>query len=151
MGIFRLESNSQYIIERPAHESKLFTFIKDTKAEEEIKLGIKSGSAIDVTGSIVEFKYLPEKGRIDRRNRSRRDISNMRAARFASVPEEANSINLDDDDTNEKFDTKDVKNLVGGKTVLTGDSNQVLTQTYLIQDDESQATILKVHLVARLS
>jgi len=40
--------------------------------------------------------------------------------------------------------------IVGGKTVLSGDSRQVLFQTHQIVNDESKAATILIHLVAKV-
>jgi len=132
MGTFVIDGHSAYTIERPITTNRKFTFRlqpNDNIAQDYSDDGGK--------GSIVELKFMPLRPRASKlasRRKRKLDVSKKKQSKASDTNNETTRDDEEDD-------------LVSGKTVLTGYSNQVVWHAGAVVNDEVQPILITFRLV----
>lgn len=143
MGKWRINAHSEITVERPAHNQRKFTYVKENSWQE-VMGGIRQGSS---DNGLIEVRFIPEARVYDAINFDDIPDPSMRSFNYSSE----NSLGTRAQSYNESLSfsnksTNDAGFAVGG-TVLGDDSSQRFGDASRIIEDEQRAITKRVRLV----
>lgn len=143
MGKWRLNGDSEILIERPAHNNRRFTFVKDNSWQAGMS-GVRRGAD---TNGLVEVTFVPERVYVRSNNTYYgQGITNNNISYKTNRIAESNSLQSNFDSFNGSGLTNSL-NYSSGATVLGDASSQNFDKASFIEEDLLKSVTKRVRLV----